>query len=101
MLHLDQDVGQNNGGGEILSQGCGIEPEVVVVRIRIEEKYVRQALLGDKTLEIAHVGIADARGAAADHVEPGNLVGLMALADVEELANADGQRKALAARSVL
>src|SRR5512143_1439714 len=85
----------------MLRQRDGPEAEVVVFRIGIEQENICHALLGDKAFEIAHIGFTDARGAAANHVEASNLVGLTLLADVEKLANADGQWEALAARGVL
>ena len=66
-------------GERCCRQGGGTEAEVIVVRTGIEEEHIRQALLGDEALEVAHIGIADARGAAANHVEAGDLVGLAVL----------------------
>src|ERR1035437_4486659 len=101
MFDLDEDIGQNDRGRERLRQSGGAEAKVIVFLIGIEKEHVRQALLVGEALEVAHVRIADARGAAANHVEAGDLVRLTLLADVEELADTDRQRQALAARGVL
>jgi len=85
----------------MLRQRGGAASEVVVVRAGTDEENIRQPLLGDEALEVAEIGFADARGAAANHVETGELPRLMLLVDVEELADADRQRQAFAARGVL
>jgi len=88
MLDFDEDVGQNNRGREMVPQGGGAEAKIIIVGAGVEEKNVRQALLGDEAFEVPHIGVADARGAAANHVEAGDFAGLAKEADVEELADA-------------
>ena len=67
----------------------------------IEQKQIGQPLLGDEPFKIAHVTVRNARGASAHHVEAGDFTGRTVLADLEQLPDADRQRKTLAPRGVL
>src|SRR5574341_1386218 len=58
-------------------------------------------MFGDKSLEIAHVGIDNTGRSALQHVEASDLAGRAALVNFEQLANANRQWQALPSRSVL
>ena len=97
IVDLDEDVRQENGRREMLHQTGRVESQIVVFRPGIDHEHVGQPMLGDEPFEIAHIGFADARSAAAHHVEADDLAGLAIAMDLEELSDGEGQRETLAA----
>ena len=78
-----------------------VESAVVVLLRRVEQEQVGQPLLGDESLQVTHVGVGDAGRPALQHVEPCDLAGRSVVVDLQQLADADGQRQTLAPRGVL
>ena len=97
MIDFDEDVRQQNCRREVLHQDIGLKSEVVVFFCGTDHEHIGQPMLGDKPLEVAHVGFADAGSAAAQHVEADNLARPAVAMDLDELSDRQGQRKALAA----
>ena len=101
MFDLHEDVRQEDGRRQMFGQGERIETEVVVLRDSADQKKVRQLLLGDETLEVAEVGVADAGGPAVHAEESCDLTRLAVLMDPEQLPDGQRQGQTLAARGVL
>ena len=90
-----------DGRRNALDEGCTVEAAPAVFLRGIQQKKIGQSPFGDEPFKIAHIAIRDARSAPAHHVETGDFIGRAVLTDLQQLSNADGQRKAFPARGVI
>ena len=79
MIDLDQNIGHQNCRRQMLQQNGWVESKIVVTLFGIHHEHVGQLMLGDKALEVDHVGFAHGRRAAAEHVEADDLARLSLL----------------------
>jgi hypothetical protein len=60
VVDLHQDITDDDSRREGSRQSFLVEAEIVVFLPRVEEEHVGHALLGDKSFQVTHVGVADA-----------------------------------------
>src|SRR5512146_3147610 len=101
MINLHENVREDDRRRQVLRKDSFVEAEEVVIRLGVEEEQIGQPLFREKPFEISHIGIADAGGAALEHVEASDFSGAALLMDLEQLADADRQRKTFTAGGVL
>jgi hypothetical protein len=83
MIDLHQNVREDDCQRQMLREDNFAEAEVVVIRLGTEEEEIGQPLLDDEPLKVPHVGVADARRAALDHMESSYFSWLALLMDLE------------------